>query len=220
MHGGGVRIKSLEMICLILVLPFTMNAQSLMGFNSNYSNDEQLLTISNKSIFSSYNFNQDDLINKKSRVLNASRKIGTISGSAIGILHMYWRATNVSGVKGPFWKSAVTGIPSIMIGSYIGKRTTEWMTNRIMRGNPKPFKAALKGAYYGAINGTLVLGSSFAPLLIMGHYTGSIDFNISKDFIIIKLIGASALGGLAYGGSFGAVFGIIYGPYISIYLNF
>lgn len=220
MHGGGVQIKLHKIVFLILVIPFTINAQRAIDIYNTYTYDGHFLTASKKSIILSYYLNQDELIDRRNRCLNLSRKIGKISGSAMGLMHIYWGATNVSGVHGPFWKIVVTGVPSAMIGSYVGTRTTEWMTKQIMKGNPKPSVAALKGAYYGAINGTLILGSSFMPLLILGHYTGSIHFNLSDDFIVLKLIGASALGGLVYGGSLGAVFGIIYGPYISIYLKF
>ncbi len=154
------------------------------------------------------------------RCIRTGQWIGAISGSAMGLACIYWRATGVSGVHGPFWKSLVTGIPSAIIGSYVGAKTTKWTIRRIMEGNPKPGRAALKGAAYGAIDGAIILTASMVPLLIIGHYTDTIHFNMSNDLIILKLLGASAMGGTLYGGMIGATVGAVYGPCISLYMKF
>jgi len=62
-----------------------------------------------------------------------------------------------------------------------------------MKGNPKPGRAALKGAAYVSIDGAIILSASMAPLFIIGHYTDTIHFNMSNDLIILKLLGASAM---------------------------
>ena len=146
-----------------------------------------------------YNITHTDPGSGEDRCIRTGQWIGAISGSTMGLACIYWRATGVSGVHGPFWKSLVTGIPSAIIGSYVGAKTTKWTIRRIMKGNPKPGRAALKGAAFGAIDGAIILTASMAPLLIIGHYTDTIHFNMSDDLIILKLLGASAMGGYCTG---------------------
>ena len=88
------------------------------------------------------------------------------------------------------------------------------------RGNPKPVRAVLRGALYGAIDGAMVFTASMVPLLVIGHYMETIHFNFDGDAILFKVIGAAILGGIGYGGTFGAAIGIIYGPSLSIYMKF
>ena len=126
----------------------------------------------------------------------------------------------MSGVHGPLWKNIVTGVPSSVIGGYVGYKTSEWATKQILEGNPKPGKAILKGALYGGIDGAVTFTASLVPLLIIGHHMETIEFNFDGDAILLKLIVSSVLGGLAYGGTFGATIGIIYGPSLSIYMKF
>lgn len=157
---------------------------------------------------------------KESRCLKTARWVGAIAGSAEGLRHIYWSATGVSGIHGPFWKNLLTGVPSSILGAQVGIRTTEWTTKQIMKGTPKPCRAALKGAKYGAMNGAIILATSYAPLLIIGHYLDTIHFNFSDSLIIPKLLGLSVLGGSLYGGTIGATIGAISGPYISMYMEF
>ena len=162
----------------------------------------------------------NDFSYKYNQSLKTGRILGIVMGSTMGIAQIYWSATNMSGVHGPLWKNVITGVPSSIIGGYVGYKTTEWTTGRILRGNPKPGRAMLKGALYGAVNGTIVLTASMMPLLVIGHYMDTIHFNFDNDMILFKLIGASIMGGLVYGGTFGASIGIIYGPSLSIYMEF
>jgi len=157
---------------------------------------------------------------REERCVRTARWVGILSGSTMGLLQMYWSATGVSGVHGPFWKNAVVGIPSAFMGAYVGARSTEWMTREIMEGQPKPGRAALKGAAYGAAGGALTLTTSVLPLLLLGHYLDTIDFNFDDDMIALKIIGASVLGGTLYGGTFGAAAGLVYGPCVSVYMKF
>ena len=161
------------------------------------------------------NFNQ-----RKTNVLRTARWLGAASGSFMGVAHIYWRVTGVSGPCGPMWKNLLTGIPSSVVGAYVGVKTTEWTAKQIMKGNPKPGKAVLKGALYGAMDGSVILTTSLIPLLIIGHYAGTIDFNISNKMIFFKLLGSAIAGGLVYGGTFGAAIGGIGGPCISVYMKF
>ena len=153
---------------------------------------------------------------KKKRCLKVGRLAGAISGSAIGLLHFYWLSVD----EGLSWKVAATGIPATVASAYVGMRSTEWATKQIMKGKPKPLKAALKGAMYGAIDGAIILTASYVPFLITGYYLGTVDFNFSDDLIILKIVGVSILGGALYGGTFGAVVGGISGPCISVYMKF
>ena len=152
---------------------------------------------------------------KKKRCLKVGRWVGAISGSAIGLLHFYWLSMDES----LSWKTAATGIPAIVVSAYVGMRATEWATKQIMKGKPKPWKAALKGAMYGAIDGAIILTVSHVPFFITGHYLGTADFSFSDDLIILKIVGASILGGALYGGTCGAVVGAVCGPCISLYMR-
>jgi len=89
-----------------------------------------------------------------------------------------------------------------------------------MKDNPKPAKAIWKGGFYGTVNGAVILTANYIPFLIIGHYTDTINFNFSDDMIVLKIIGASIMGGALYGGLVGAVAGTIYGPTISLYMEF
>ena len=166
------------------------------------------------------NLNTEDFSYKYNQCLKTGRIISTLAGSTMGIAQIYWSATNMSGVHGPLWKNVITGIPSSLIGGYVGYSTSEWITNRFLDGNPKPGHAVLKGAMYGAIHGTVVLTASMVPLLVIGHYMETIHFNFDGDAILFKVIGSAVLGGIVYGGTVGATFGIIYGPSLSIYMKF
>ncbi len=126
----------------------------------------------------------------------------------------------MSGVHGPLWKNVVTGIPSSLIGGYVGNRTSGWITRKFLEGNPKPGTAIFKGALYGAIHGTTLLTASMVPLLVVGHYMDTIHFNFEGEETLFKVLGAAVLGGIVYGSALGATFGIIYGPSLSIYMNF
>lgn len=162
----------------------------------------------------------DDFNYKYNQCLKTGRILSVVAGSTMGIAQIYWSATNMSGVHGPLWKNVITGVPSSLIGGYVGYITSEWTTKQFLNGNPKPGTAVLKGALYGAIHGAIILTASMIPLLVIGHYMDTIHFNFDDDAILFKLIGASIMGGIVYGGIFGATIGIIYGPSLSIYMKF
>jgi len=168
----------------------------------------------------SQNLHNDDFDYKYNQCLKTGRILSTVAGSTMGIAQIYWSATNMSGVHGPLWKNVITGIPSSIIGGYVGYSTSEWITKRFLDGNPKPGTAILKGALYGAVHGATVFTASMVPLLVIGHCIETIHFNFDGDAILFKVIGAAVLGGIVYGGTFGATIGIIYGPSLSIYMKF
>ena len=218
-----IRLTILKIILLFVfigVFPFIANAQKTFRLNSGSTVDKYFTTPRLATAFLTSNTLSDESNFKENRCLKTGRWIGAISGSTMGLLHIYWSATGVSGIHGSFEKNLITGIPSAVIGAYVGAKTTEWVTRQIMKGNPKPAKAALKGMAYGAIDGIITLSSSLIPLFIIGHYTNTIHFNLSDDLIILKLIGISAIGGTVYGGTIGATMGVVYGPCISLYMKF
>ena len=174
--------------------------------------------------FISISYSQSNTINdfnyKYNKCLKTGRVLGVVGGGIMGLAQICWSATNMSGVHGPLWKNIVTGVPSSVIGGYVGYKTSEWATKQILKGNPKPGEAILKGVLYGGINGAITFTASMVPLLIIGHYMETIDFNFNGDAILFKVIGAAILGGIGYGGTFGATIGLVYGPSLSIYMKF
>ncbi len=168
----------------------------------------------------SQNITPNDFTYRYNKCLKTGRVLGVVGGGTIGLAHIYWSATNMSGTSEPLWKNIVTGVPSSLIGGYIGYKTSEWATKQILKGNPKPGKAILKGALYGGIDGAITFTASMVPLLVIGQYMETIQLNFDGDAILFKVIGTAILGGIGYGGTFGATIGIIYGPGLSIYMKF
>ncbi len=162
----------------------------------------------------------NDFSYKYNKCLKTGRFLGVIGGGTMGMAHIYWSATNMSDESEPLWKNVVTGVPSSLIGGYVGYKTSEWATKQILKGNPKPGKAILKGALYGGIDGAITFTASLLPLFVIGQHMETIQFNFDSDEIFLGLIGSTILGGIGYGGTFGATIGIIYGPSLSIYMKF
>jgi len=214
------RLKTMPIFTLIVILPVLVSGQTQFTFNSTVTMKKHILSkrIANALILT--NTISDHSLNKKTKVLQTGRWVGAVAGSFMGVALIYWRATGVSGTHGPMWKNLLTGIPSSIVGAYVGCKTTEWATRQILKGNPKSGKAVLKGALYGAIDGTVTLTASMIPLLIIGHYTETIHFNFSNEMIVFKLLGSAIAGGLVYGGTFGAIVGGVSGPCISFYMKF
>ena len=148
------------------------------------------------------------------------RTLGVVSGGTLGLAHIYWSATNKTDTNEPLWKNVVTGMPSSLIGGYVGYKTSEWVTQQILERNPKPGKAILKGALYGSIGGAITFTASVVPLFVIGDYMKTIEFNFDSEEMVLGLIGSSILGGIGYGGTFGLAIGIVYGPSLSIYMKF
>lgn len=208
------------LVALICVIPFIVNAQSTLALKSNSVVNKYLMTSDLATTILLTNATSDDSNNREAKVIQTGRWLGAVAGSFMGMAHIYWRATGVSGPRGPMWKNLLTGIPSSVVGAYVGIKTNEWATKQIMKGSPKPGKATLKGMLYGAIDGAVTFTASVVPLLIIGHYAGTIHFNFDKDLILFKILGSAILGGIAYGGTFGAVVGGVSGPCISLYMRF
>ena len=172
------------------------------------------------SLSYSQNITTNDFNYKYNKCIKTGRILGVVGGGTLGLAHIYWSATNMTSTDEPLWKNIVTGVPSSLIGGYVGYKTSEWATKQILKGNPKLGKAILKGALYGTIDGAITFTASMIPLLVIGQYMETIQFNFDSDAILFKVIGTAILGGIGYGGTFGATIGIIYGPSLSIYLKF
>jgi len=213
-------IKIIFLFLLIFSFPFIVNAQLILSHSSDSTGDRYLMAPRLANTIQQSNITHNETGSREDRCLRTGQWIGAISGGFMGFAQIYWSATGVSGIHGPFWKNVVTGVPSIILGAYVGAKTMKWTTRRIMKGDPKPGRAALKGAFYGAVSGTIILTASLAPLLITGYYMDTIHFNMSDDLMILKLLGIAAMGGTVYGGTFGAAVGAVYGPSISLYMKF
>lgn len=137
--------------------------------------------------------------------------VGALAGATMGVLHVSWRVAGVSGPQGPLYKNVMTAVPSVMVGGAVGSRMTGWATKKILGGRPSRTRAIFRGVAYGAIDGAVTLTASLVPLLILGHYLETIDFNFSEDLVILKVAGAAVAGGTLYGGVIGAGLGSVYG---------
>jgi len=168
----------------------------------------------------SQNTTTDNFNYKYNKCIKTGRILGVVGGGTMGLAHIYWSATNMTSTSEPLWKNIVTGVPSSLIGGHVGYKTSEWATKHILKGDPKPGNAIFKGALYGCIDGAITFTASVVPLFVIGQYMETIHFNFDGDAILFKVIGAAVLGGIGYGGTFGATIGIIYGPSLSIYMKF
>lgn len=156
---------------------------------------------------------------RRNRCLQVGRWIGAISGGGVGLLHLYWLAVDAAAAHDPSWKVLVAGIPPIIVSAYVGLKTTEWATKRTMAGNPKLWQGGLKGLLFGAIDGATILTVSYIPFFIAGHYLGVVHFNVPGDeWFILRMVGASIMGGILYGGLVGAIAGVVGGLVVSLYI--
>ena len=213
--------KFLIIICfaLIDIIPIHVHAHNYQDISSKLYLSTNL-HLGSESNFSSLELQPAELNLRKKRCLRAGYWSGMAAGGGVGILHTYWSIKyKENGI--PNWKPLAAAIPSAVISTYVGAHTTRWMVKKIMQGEPKIGMAILKGAFYGTITGTVILASSYIPFFLISHYLDTIEFNdLGDDYIPLKLVGVSILGGFAYGGSIGFVVGGVAGPCISLYMNF
>jgi hypothetical protein len=154
---------------------------------------------------------------REEQCLRAARLTGALSGSTIGLITLY-AGTFLDDIEGPYWKTLAIGVPTTVVGVWVGMRGTEWMTRKLLNGRDKVPGAAVKGFLYGLLDGALIGSAGFLTALTLGHITGGIEFN--EDPGLLEVMGMSILGGIAYGGTFGATLGVVYGPGISLYMKF
>ncbi len=154
---------------------------------------------------------------KKQKCLAASRWLGALAGSSMGLFSFYIGFSS-DDIQGPSWKTLVIAVPTTLIGSWVGYNATEWATRQIMRGEPKPIEATLKGLGYGFVDGAIIGTASMITLLTIGYLTDGITFNTEVN--LRKVTGMATLGGTCFGGLLGFAVGGLYGPSLSLYLNF
>ncbi len=154
-------------------------------------------------------------------IIEISKWVGVGLGAAIGILHLYWSIRYTPNTEIPLWKHLVSGVPPGIISAIVGGLTLPWITKLIMNSKPGIITAGLKGAMFGALAGSIVLASNYIFFLPLSYYLGTIHFNnMEGNYIFLKLLGMAVLGSIAYGGTFGAVAGVFYGPSISIAMRY
>jgi hypothetical protein len=157
---------------------------------------------------------------RKHRCLQVAHWLGAIAGCAIGLLHLYWLAVDAAAAGEPIWKVLVTAVPATLISAYVGSKTTAWAARRTIAGNPTLWQAGLKGLLFGAIDGAAILTVSYIPFFIAGHYLGILHFNLlGEEWLIPKLVGASIMGGMLYGGLVGAMVGVTGGLVVGFYIR-
>lgn len=154
---------------------------------------------------------------REEQVLRTARLVGGLSGSTVGLITLY-AGTFLDDIEGPYWKTLAIGIPTTVVGVWVGTRGTEWAARKILAGRDKVPGAAGRGLLYGFLDGALIGSASFLTALTLGHVTGGIEFN--EDPGLLEVMGMSILGGIAYGGLNGAVVGVVSGPCISLYMEF
>lgn len=175
----------------------------------------------NQSLFASDNAGTDTGSEKERSVKKFANLAGYASGSLVGVAHIYFISSHVTGYHGPQWKNYLTVAPSLVIGPMVGKYAVKWMTDRMLKRRLKPLHAVVPGALYGALCGTVICSTCVAPILICGYLLDTIHFNrIKENYVIPQLIGMSILGGAVYGGTVGAIAGSFYAPAISVYMKF
>ncbi|HHM23727.1 MAG TPA: hypothetical protein ENJ23_01650 [Bacteroidetes bacterium] len=157
---------------------------------------------------------------REENCLRTARWIGAGIGVGIGLLHTYWSIAYPPHVGIPLWKQLAVGLPSAVISGVVGYHMTGWATRRIMAGSPGRAKAALKGALYGFLTGAAILTTNAVPFFLGSYYLKTLHFNFEGGHIPLKILGTSVLGGIAYGGTVGALAGIVYGPCVSLYMKF
>lgn len=215
------KVKTAVLIFLILFFPLIVMAQIPPGLriNSFQTSTRMAMNTPFANLLTCDAKNQ--LNARENRCLRIGHWVGLLSGTGIGLLHTYWSIKYTPDPQIPVWKHLLAGIPPTFLSAYVGSKTMKWTTKQIMKGNPNPGIAIVKGAFYGAIAGTIILASNYIPFFISSYYLGTIHFNdLGKGFVPLRLIGISILGSIAYGGTFGAVAGVVYGPCISFYLRF
>ncbi len=213
--------KTGVLIFLILAFPLVTAAQIPPGLHANsfQTSFRMILNTPPANLLTPDAENQ--LHARENRCLKIGHRIGLLSGAGIGLLHTYWSVRYTPDPKIPIWKHLLAGLPPTVMSTYVGSKTMKWATRQIMKGNPNPGMAILKGAFFGGIAGTTILASNYIPFFISSYYLGTIHFNdLGKGFVPLRLIGISVLGSIAYGGTFGTIAGGVYGPCISFYLRF
>ncbi len=169
----------------------------------------------NLPLRSTWNFSPVDDV-RINRCLRTGRIVGALAGGTPGAA-VLWFGTQGE-MEGPYWKTLVTGIPGALCGAWVGARGTEWLTRKLLHARRGILGSALRGAYWGFLDGALTGIAATVPILGIGHLTGAIEFN--RKIGLLEVVGLAAAGGALYGGIYGTTAGFVIGPGISIYMDF
>jgi hypothetical protein len=154
---------------------------------------------------------------REEQCLRTARLVGALGGSTVGLITLY-AGTFLDDIEGPYWKTLAIGVPTTVVGVWVGIRGTEWATRKLLAGRDKVPGAAGRGLLYGLLDGALIGSASFVTALTIGHLTGGIEFN--DDPGLLEVMGMGLLGGVLFGGLDGATVGVVCGPCISLYMDF
>jgi len=154
------------------------------------------------------------------RITAFSPFIGLAGGALIGTAHIIFSMTGQVRNDTPLYIDSATAVPSIVIGSWVGMRMAEWGAGKMIENRDECFSLfSLKGTFYSAAAGAVTLTAGMFPLFAAANYTGSIQWNISRDYRLLRLAGISVTGGTLYGGLFGGLFGTLYSSAVYFLIN-
>ena len=212
--------KLSALLVLWLILPEFLPAQTRGADPAADSFQSQMLLSGLASVAAALRAQPGANTPRKDRVLRTSRWIGAAAGLGVGLLHTYWSITYPPHPGIPVWKNLLVGLPSAAVSGYAGYRVMHWAARRIMAGSPRFFPAALKGAFYGAVAGAVILTANTLPFFLGSYYLHTLRFNFSGEHVVLKVLGTSILGGIGYGGLTGLAAGAVYGPCVAVYMKF
>ena len=142
------------------------------------------------------------------------------SGMLTGCAHIFWSAAKEVDTGTPLYIDALSACPSLVIGSYVGYRTSRWLSEKMLDNSDDTFLLfMIKGIAYSSLSGAVILTSSILPLFVTSYYTGSIEFNFDAGSGLAGPVIASFSGGAGYGMVFGALFGSLYSLCIYMVIN-
>lgn len=193
-------------LLLVVMIPREVHAQRY----SPLEQDRSALSLRQAAALSLTDATRED------RCLRTGRSIGTFAGGAMGVFTLYLGTQGE--LDGPYWKTLAIGIPATIIGAYIGSRSSEWVTRKLLDARKGIGGSALRGAAYGFLDGVVTGIASMVPVLGLGYLLGVIEFN--DDIGLLGVLGAATIGGAVFGGMIGVAAGFVYGPGISIYMKF
>jgi len=166
-----------------------------------------------------YNNSSEDDTLKLKHCINMGKWSGGIIGAGIGLLNLY-HLINSSKPENPFWRDFLSVFPATILSTYVGIKIGEWSTKMFINGEPHPLVGILKGGFYGAIDGIVIVAANYVPFFLTAYYLKTLHFNFDENLIVLKLIGTSIAGSFVYGGTFGFAVGALCGPCISFYMKF
>ena len=93
--------KIIFLFALFFSVPFIVNAQSTLSHHSDSAGDKYYMAPRPATTILQSDTIHNEPGSGEDRCIRTGQWIGAISGSAMGLACIYWRATGVSGVHGP-----------------------------------------------------------------------------------------------------------------------